>query len=240
MRSKILSFLILSFIFQIKVYGQTKLKTQGGDGDPRVNEKVSINGIDIQKGILKYLEFQTKRKFEPLKFYEWKDSIIDTTNYGHWDTISHGVFFKNIEGKLAKNIQYKYSSGLNADGLYIYLTNFNLEIGIPTTAFYDIAIIKASNQFEALKRVGTNSLNYDITNDEIIEKLKKWDSEFGLKITIIDKNIIQASILNKPQDIIKLANEIDEFSPDAKKHYGSLEVMIVNCLKQNELLLWWD
>ena len=212
MRSKILSFLILSFIFQIKVYGQTKLKTQGGDGDPRVNEKVSINGIDIQKGILKYLEFQTKRKFEPLKFYEWKDSIIDTTNYGHWDTISHGVFFKNIEGKLAKNIQYKY----------------------------DIAIIKASNQFEAVKRAGANSLNYDITNDEIIEKLKKWDSEFGLKITIIDKNIIQASILNKPQDIIKLANEIDEFSPDAKKHYGSLEVMIVNCLKQNELLLWWD
>ena len=56
----------------------------------------------------------------------------------------------------------------------------------------------------------------------------------------MDQNRIESKILNLPKNLKKLAKEIDEFSPDAKKHYGSLEVMIENCLKQNELLLLWE
>lgn len=241
MKYKILTLLILIFLGISKVPAQFKQDVSTID-----YSKLSINGITISKSIIDSIQTQTKKKFELLKFYHWRDSIIDTTNYGYWDTISNGIVIKGLDPDIANYILDKYSELLSSEDNFIYLTNlvikeiFLIKNHYKTKRFVDFAIIKAKNQYEAIKIVGTESLNYDISNQKIIDKLKYWDSSMGLKIWYMDQNRIESKILNLPKNLKKLAKEIDEFSPDAKKHYGSLEVMIENCLKQNELLLLWE
>ena len=244
MRSKILSFLILSFIFQIKVYGQAKHGSKGEEGmPPNGYEKMSINGIKINKNTLERLQFKTKRNAEPLKFYQWKDSIIDTTNYGYWDTISYGIVFKNIEGIWARGIQDQYASGIDGDSLYIYLTN--LRVDTLKNSLYDIAISKAVTQFDVLKKVGTNSKNQDISNEQILKNLKLWNEENHFEIIAIDKNRIEVS-LHKPYwqkqwDVEKFVNQLYELWPEVvDSSYGSKQKMVDYLISHKNFVLKFD
>jgi len=201
--------------------------------------KVSLNGILISKKYVKTIQNKTGRTFEDLKFYQWKDSIIDTTNYGHYDTLSHGIVFNSIDEQLAREIFNSLRKKITAEGNYIFLTY--LAFDSLHQPLFDIAIVQAKTQFDVVQRFGTQSLNYDIKTKDIIDKLEKWDKLYHLVIVVVDINRVEANIINDILLMKKLTKEVAEFCPDViEKTYGNLEAMTEDYYNRKYLWLWWE
>ncbi len=202
-------------------------------------DKIILNGLTVSKAIVTEIETKTNKVFVPLKFFHWKDSIIDTTNYGHWDSTSHGIIIKDLyenEAKAIFNIYYARSTG---EGNYIYLTHLHFDS--LNHSFFDIAIVQAKNQLEAVKRVGTSSKNYDVSNEKVLEKLESWNHKINYKIMVIDVNRIEGYLLSNPLSMKKFTEEIYEFCPDViDKGYGTMDAMIKYYEVNKYFWLWWD
>mgnify|MGYP000058812300 CR=1 FL=1 len=235
MQYKIFTLFILSFFTISKVSSQDIEDVSTID-----RSKLLVNGITISKSIVDSIQTQTNKKFEPLKFYHWKDSIIDTTNYGHWDSTIHGIYVKRINEGFAREIFDQFYAPVVREGNYIYLTHLDFDSSLKET-YYDIAIVRAENQFEVLKRVETQAPNYDISNQKIIDKLKEWDKEVNFKMVVADEDRFEALMLNKPKDLKKFAQEVYEFCPDViDQGYGSMKDMLKDYKENNYFWLWWD
>ena len=101
---------------------------------------------------------------------------------------------------------------------------------------YDLAIIKANSQSEALEKVGTNSKNQDISNEQIILFLQDIDSiyeEFRLQIIGIDKNWIEITLLEKPVNFEKFVNQIYEIWPGVVASSYANKQEMMDYLKTN-------
>lgn len=109
---------------------------------------------------------------------------------------------------------------------------------------YDLAIIKANSQSEALEKVGTNSKNQDISNEQIILFLQVIDStyeEFRFQIIGIDKNWIEITLLEKPVNFEKFVNQIYEVWPGgAETSYANKQEMIDYLKTNNRFVLKFD
>lgn len=203
-----------------------------GDGPGIGIDTITIHGLTIFKSTADKLREETKRNFEPIIFYEWKDSIIDTTNYGYWFSLSQGIVLKNISENWARSVQNRFFIGmLKREGLYFFLTNFHTDS--TQKILYDLAIVKAKSQFDAIKKVGINSKNQDIKNEEIIENLKLWNEENHFKITAIDKNQIEITLWSQPGNIEKFVYKIYKSWPSVvDSSYGS-KLEMIEYLKTN-------
>lgn len=79
-----------------------------------------------------------------------------------------------------------------------------------------IGVIKGNDQFEILKIQQTNGDNYDIGNDDVIDKLKEWNGKYPFTIIGADYDWVEAHFKVIPNDIElkSFAQEIYEFCPD--------------------------
>ena len=212
----------------------TEFKDVKGDKDP-----ITVNGITISKLHLDAIQALTVKEFEPLKFYQWKDSIIDTTNYGHWDSTMHGLIMFDVPEAEARTIFNDFYNKIIYEGNYLYLTH--LYFDSLKNSYFDIAIVKVETQYDVVKRVGTQSKNHDISNEQVIEKLKEWDKKVRFKIMVVDVDRIEAYMGNEAWNVKKFAREVSEFCPDIiDQGYGSLDAMIKDYKANKYFWLWWD
>ena len=104
-----------------------------------------------------------------------------------------------------------------------------------------VTLLKSENKFEPLLFEGTNAVNYDIYTPQIIEKLKLWDSLYGIKLNGVGMDFISGEFKNKPKDIKKFAKEMYEFCPDiVDQGVGDIEGLEKTLKENNEFFLWWD
>jgi hypothetical protein len=104
---------------------------------------------------------------------------------------------------------------------------------------YDIGIVAQSDPYEIMKTALTNGCNYDIMTEDIIEKLQKWDNEFGIKIIAIGCDFCECEIMDRKINYKKLVEEIDDFCPDISASIGS-DVHELEIKKTGLIHLWWD
>ncbi|MFM9945520.1 MAG: DUF4253 domain-containing protein [Bacteroidia bacterium] len=253
MKFKYLILFTTCLLAQMVSYGQVKLKPKeptksmgnkgvagegpdgrgSGPGSRGMHDTISIHGLKIFKITADELRYKTRRNFEPITFYEWKDSIIDTTNYGYWFPLSQGIVLKNISENWARSVHNQFYNGmLKVQGLYFFLTNLHTDS--TKNILYDLAILKANSQFEAVKQVGTNSKNQDIKNEQIIKNLKLWNEENHFKITAIDKNRIEITLWAQPGNIEKFVNQLFEVWPEVVDSSYGLKQQMVDYLKSHK------
>ncbi|AIE73383.1 MULTISPECIES: DUF4253 domain-containing protein [unclassified Synechocystis] len=60
----------------------------------------------------------------------------------------------------------------------------------------------------------TNGINYDITTEDLIVKLREWDKQYGIEISEVSFDSLIVRFENLPGDLEALAREIYEFCPD--------------------------
>ena len=107
--------------------------------------------------------------------------------------------------------------------------------------FYDIIIIKATDQFEVVKYEETSGGNYDISNDRVIEQLKKWNQDSPFTIIVADYNGVEADFYKLPKDLNQFAKDIYKFCPDTiEQGSGSEEELVKHFLNEKSFWLWWD
>lgn len=97
------------------------------------------------------------------------------------------------------------------------------------------------DKFAAIREAGIDGLNYDLTTDDIIAKLREWDERFGIEVNVADASIVVTfeTLPEAPFDFV--CEEVGEFCIDAiTQVVGSDEEAVERLEEERVLILWWD
>ncbi len=104
-----------------------------------------------------------------------------------------------------------------------------------------IGILKGTDQYEILRLMQTNGNSYDITNDDIIEKLREWEKCYPFDIIGANYEWVEIEFKTLPRDLNAFADEVGEFCPDALEEGATgTEELVKDLKKTKKLLLWWE
>ena len=197
--------------------------------------KFSFNGIEIESSVINDIEDELGKEFEPLKETVWlKDSTVAE------DSVLAGVQIPRVKDETARRIARKNLSKLMPSGYYIYLKNLDFGENF-TQSYYDIAIIPCKDQFELVRFAYTSGVNYNVTNEDVINKLRKWNTESPFTIVVADEDRIEADFIELPKDLNAFAKDIYEFCPDViDQGAGSEEELIKFFQSEKSFWLWFD
>jgi len=143
----------------------------------------------------------------------------------------------------AMNIIKETREQLNKEGKSIFI--YESIYGVSQKQYnkqYRLCLTGATdNIFEIMKLVGTGGPNYDVYTEDVIEKYKKWDSQFGLFPIGIGEDFCDFEIINRGIDYKILAEEVYEFSPDVvDQGAGTIDRLKEEMEKDGRIFLWWD
>ncbi|WP_339793043.1 DUF4253 domain-containing protein [uncultured Imperialibacter sp.] len=203
-------------------------------------EKVTINGLEISKFLVDKIESESGKRFEPLKRTIWKMDPKTENGFRQADSTVSGIQIPFVMDAKARKIVRDYLPKFSPLGHYIYLKNLDFDENFENS-YYDIAVITCKDQFELIEFVQTNGLNYDVTNEDVIEKLKKWNSECPFFIVAAYEDGIEADFIELPKDLESFAKEVYQFCPDViEQGVGSEEELVKYFKTEKSFWLWWD
>ena len=79
------------------------------------------------------------------------------------------------------------------------------------------------DKYQLVREVGTNSDNYELSTEDLIEQFKDWDAKYGIELSDITFDSVTVTFNNLPEDLTDLAVEIYEFCPDTiDQHFGCM------------------
>ncbi len=147
-------------------------------------------------------------------------------------------FTMAVPGKKAPGVVAGLRKELASQGFLVFRSQVNFGIdGKPDR----VAVLRGTDQFEILEGMGTNGINYDITNDMVVGKLKEWDARFGLVVTGADFDWAEAEFVKRPADMDSFAAEVYSFCPDVvDQGTGDVTKLAGEMAGTNTLYLWWD
>ncbi len=104
-----------------------------------------------------------------------------------------------------------------------------------------IGIIRSTDQYEILRIMHTDGDEYEISNQDVIDRLKEWEKLAPFEIIGADSDWVEMEFKKLPPDLKAFAEEVYEFSPDAVDGGpGTVEGLIKEIQKTKRLLLLWD
>lgn len=199
-------------------------------------DNLNKNGLELDDNIILKIEHETNKKSEPFKREVWKYYKDKEEEKYFLDT---GIVFKFIDENKAHKIFNKFYDKVISSGNYIFLTNLNFDESY--NSYYDIVIINYSDPFKIIRLIGTDGINYDLYNNDIVKKLKEWDKQVNFKVAVIDAARIHAYMQKLPEDISKFTDEVYKFCPDViDQGYESMNEMVKDYNNNKYFWLWWD
>ena len=104
-----------------------------------------------------------------------------------------------------------------------------------------IGILKGTDQYEILRIMHTDGDDYDISNDDVIERLKEWEKSSPFDIIGADNDWVELEFKTLPKDLKAFAEEVYDFSPDAvDEGPGSVNGLIKEIQQTKRLFLLWE
>jgi hypothetical protein len=104
-----------------------------------------------------------------------------------------------------------------------------------------VSIIKSTDQFDILKIQKTDGINYDLENEDVIEKTKIMGYKYGIEILGADYDWVDFTITVPSDSIPDFAKEVYEFCPDAVDQGVGEVVELEKMIGEfKRLVLWWD
>jgi hypothetical protein len=231
-----LKFLCLSLLFILGCSGENNedvTTTQDIFQNEELKNAESFD-LEINQDLLNNIQQDLNRESNRsnITAYDW--SVDDSKG----NKLDNGVIFKYIPHDTAFNVFHKYNEQVKTDGNYMFMTNIDFDKEM--NEFYDIAILPCSDQFELVELIGTDGINIELRNEEIVEHLRKWHEEFGINISYCDYSGIDAFMLDMPEDIEKFANEVFLLSPYViNEDAGNMEDYIKELKEDKFFYLWW-
>ncbi len=104
-----------------------------------------------------------------------------------------------------------------------------------------IGIIKGTDQYEILRIMHTDGDEYDISNQDVIDRLKEWEKIASFDVIGADSDWVEIEFKTLPKDLKAFVEEVYDFSPDAvDEGPGTIEGLIKEIKKTKRLFLLWD
>ncbi len=166
----------------------------------------------------------TRRPIEILKFEQVLSDIEKPDAIGSLTTEENAkkIVLDNLE-HYKKQGKYIFIYGLGNRGYIVGLTG------------------ATSDPYTLMEYAETNGINYEIETKDIVEKFKKWDSEFGVIPIGIGFDYCECQIKNTNIDFKKLAQEVYEFCPDVvDQGTQTIDALEEELRRTKTIYLWWD
>ncbi len=104
-----------------------------------------------------------------------------------------------------------------------------------------IGILKGTDQYDILRIMHTDGDEYDISNQDVIDRLKEWEINSPFDILGADNDWVEIEFKTLPKDLNTFAEEVYDFCPDAvDEGPGSTAELAKEIQKTKKLFLWWD
>lgn len=104
-----------------------------------------------------------------------------------------------------------------------------------------IGVIKGTDQYEILRIMHTDGSDYNISNQDVIDRLKEWGKIATFDIIGADSDWVELEFKTLPRDLKAFVDEVNDFSPDAvDQGPGSKAEMLKEIQRTNRLFLSWD
>lgn len=200
------------------------------------NEKHLCDSMKIDPSVLIELKKHTGEPVEAFhyslsKMYNADQSITEI------DPIRlRGFVFREDQANTFKIIA-ELQGTLMEKGYYLFIMGQNFGLG-PKDA---MAILKTTDQYEVLRAIKTDGINYGITTDSLIGIVKSLDKKYALSLVSAGGDFCEFRIGKDPADWMDLAKEAYAVCPDiVDQGTGSVEALADELKKRKSLYFWWD
>lgn len=104
-----------------------------------------------------------------------------------------------------------------------------------------LAVVPARDPWTILRFQETNGANYNLTTEQIITQLQKWDKELGLTLIGAGMDWAEFHMQRLPADQAAFAQELYKFCPDVvDQGVGDVAALQKELADKRLLYLWWD
>ena len=104
-----------------------------------------------------------------------------------------------------------------------------------------IGVIKGTDQYEILRIMHTDGSDANISNQDVIDRLKEWGKISTFDIIGADSDWVEIEFKTLPKDLKVFVEEVKEFSPDTvEQGPGSSAELIKEIKRTNRLFLSWE
>jgi hypothetical protein len=77
---------------------------------------------------------------------------------------------------------------------------------------------------QQIKQLETNGCNYDVSNEEILDRIQTWHQTIDVEVLEVTEDSITLHFKSLPADTRSFAQEIYEFCPDIiDQHFGCFD-----------------
>ncbi len=104
-----------------------------------------------------------------------------------------------------------------------------------------IGILKGTDPYDILRVMHTNGEQYDISNGDIIDRLKEWQKQYPFDIIGAENDWVEVEFRVLPADLKAFAQEVADFCPDAvEQDAGGIVGLSKDIKATRRLFLWWE
>lgn len=190
------------------------------DLDDVANVLTEVTGVDVRG--------YATRDFGRDKFAEARSVFIEAGPYSFYtEQAKYRGYLQKVRSKLP-----------NGYVAFIGTTN---NLASDGKEGIEIVVGTGENQLEILNIAATDAVNYNMLTKDLIDKLKIWDSKYGIDIWHAETDKIELELLNIPKDVKSFAEEVYKFCPDiVNQGTGSVASLESEIRESKSLHLWWD
>jgi len=187
-----------------------------------------LNSLKFNIEIINKVKEKTRNPIEQLPgISEETGEILSEPN------VFEGIFSTTSEEESISFVRRSKSSFRKAGYLLFQFEGRNNE--------NSIAVIKGIDEIDILKYRRTDGINHGLESNDIIAKLKDWQSEYGIKIIGCSRDWVHVEFDKLPSDLEAFAEEVYKFCPDSvDQGVGSIEELKKFIFQMNGVWLWWD
>lgn len=104
-----------------------------------------------------------------------------------------------------------------------------------------VAVIKGTDDLDILRYRRTAGINYDLENENVVKRISKWKTKYGLIVIGCGRDWLQIEFVKLPTDLNVFAKEVYKFCPDSvDQGVGTIDKLKETIKEMNGLWLWWD
>lgn len=186
-----------------------------------------LNKLTFKTDLFTELKSLTKNELKQLP------EIDQETGEVLSDKFYNGIFSETTEEKAVEFVK-KLKTNYRKNGYLIFV--FEGEDDKK-----NVAVIKGSDDLDIIRYRRTDGINYDLENEDVVNKISEWKSKYGLTVIGCSRDWLQIEFDKLPTNIDAFAKEVYEFCPDSvDQGVGTIDRLKDAIKEMNGLWLWWD
>jgi hypothetical protein len=199
-------------------------------------EKIICDSLQIDSSVIKNIRLYNTNKIERFHYslgkYITKDGEFESD-----PIFLKGLVFTEANSK-SYDLVFTLKDKLKEDGYSIFLLENNFNSNNKPD---NIGILKTTDKYTVLKQIGTDGINWDITNDSLISIIKAFDKKYSLELIGASGDWCEFIIHNEPKSWTQFAKEVYKVCPDVvDQGTGTVKALADEMKKTKRLYFWWD